>query len=97
MCGNADGFAGLSNSLQVDSGCSGSWAMAAGSSRNWGNSDRDVVIVKIQCGCTSHGGSIAPARLVEFYWWLRMASIGVEWRIQVVQSETENVEMETEG
>ena len=82
---------------------------SGGSSRNLGKTYVDLVIMKTQWSHTSrHGGPSAPGELVEsnqlvtssgveWLWWLRVASIGVERWIQVVQSETENHEVEREN
>ena len=70
--------------------CSESSVMAV--RETWEKSDCDVVIVKTQWTYTSrHGSSSAPGELVVR---IPLASSGVEWWIQVVQSETENDEME---
>ena len=65
----------------------GSWTMA-GDRKNWEKPDGDVVLVMTQWGYTSHlGGPCVPIELVERF--PLVAS-------QVVQSETDNDEMERE-
>ena len=82
-----------SSVYRMDTCCSESRATAA-VREIWENFDLDVAILKTHESCHSrHGGQCAPSEVVEWrrlvasngmewWWWLRVASIGVDWLLR---------------